>query len=125
MNLVDVERLREIAEVEFADIVAEATIPDANELRVLLTDDSFVDVWFSLKLHGRYSFHWERRAIDGKIYRHDNAPHRRWQSVATFPRHFHDGSETDVAESHISEVPEEALREFLMFVRNRMGSSSS
>ncbi|MGH8055623.1 MAG: toxin-antitoxin system TumE family protein, partial [Candidatus Entotheonellia bacterium] len=33
-----------------------------------------------------YSFHWERRAIDGRIYRHDNAPHKRWQSVATFPR---------------------------------------
>jgi hypothetical protein len=125
MSMVDVERLREIAEVEFADIVAEAAIPEANELRVLLTDGSFVDVWFSLKLHGRYSFHWERRAIEGKIYRHDNAPHRRWQSVATFPRHFHDGSETDVSESHISEVPEEALREFLLFVRNRMGASFS
>jgi hypothetical protein len=55
MNLVDVEHLREIAEVEFADIVAEAIVPDVNELRVFLIDSSFVDVWFSLKLHGRYS----------------------------------------------------------------------
>jgi hypothetical protein len=125
MSLVEVERLREIAEVEFADIVVEALIPDINELRVILTDGSFVDVWFSLKLQGRYSFHWERRAINGKIYRHDNAPHKRWQSVATFPRHFHNGSETDVSESHISAVPEEALREFLAFVRDRMSPSSS
>ena len=125
MSLVDVERLREIAEVEFGDIVIEAFIPDINELRLILRDGSFVDVWFSLKLENRYSFHWERRAIDGRIYRHDNAPHRRWESVATFPRHFHDASETNVTESHISEVPEEALREFLTFARGRMGSPSS
>ena len=124
MSLVDVERLREIAEVEFADIVVEAWVPDLNELRVVLTDGSFIDVWFSLKLQDRYSFHWERRAIDGTIYRHDNAPHRRWQAVATFPCHFHNGSETDVSESYLSEVPEEALREFLAFARDRMSTSS-
>jgi hypothetical protein len=44
-----------------------------------------VDVWFSLKLLGRYSYHWERRAIDGSIYRHDNTPHKRWQTIGTFP----------------------------------------
>lgn len=125
MSLVDVERLREIAEAEFVDIVVEAIIPDINELRIILTDGSFVDVWFSLKLQGRYSFHWERRALDGKIYRHDNSPHKRWESVATFPRHFHDGSETNVSESRLSEVPEQALREFLAFVRASTGASSS
>ena len=120
MNLIDVGRLREIAEVEFADIVTEAFITDINEMRIVLSDGSFVDVWFSLKLSGRYSYHWERRAIDGKIYRHDNAPHKRWQSVATFPKHFHDGSETNVSESYISTVSEEAMREFLTFVRDRV-----
>ena len=125
MSPVDVERLREIAEVEFVDIVVEAIIPDINELRVILTDGSFVDVWFSLKLQGRYSFHWERRALDGKIYCHDNSPHKRWDSVATFPKHFHDGSEMNVSESHLSEVPEEALREFLAFVRASIGASSN
>jgi hypothetical protein len=125
VSLVDVERPREIAEVEFVDIVVEAIMPDINELRIILTDGSFVDVWFSLKLQGRYSFHWERRALDGKIYRHDNSPHKRWESVATFPRHFHDGSETNVSESHLSEAPEVALREFLAFIRARTGASSS
>lgn len=120
MSVVDVERLREVAEIEFADLVAEALIPDTNQLRVVLQDGSFVDVWFSLKLQGRYSFHWERRAIDGTIYRHDNAPHQRWQSVATFPRHFHNGTETDVTESHVSENPIVALREFLTFIRARL-----
>jgi len=49
VNLVNVERLREIAEVEFADIVAETFVPDVNELRIILSDGSFVDVWFSPK----------------------------------------------------------------------------
>ena len=57
MSVVDIERLREIAEVEFAEIVTEAIIPDANELRILLIDGSFVDIWFSLKLRERYSLH--------------------------------------------------------------------
>ncbi len=124
MSLVDVERLRGIAEVEFADIVVEAFVPDVNELRIILTDGSFVDVWFSLKLAGRYSYHWERRAVDGTIYRHDNAPHKHWQSVATFPKHFHNASETNVVESYLSEVSEKALREFLTFVRNKMATTS-
>ena len=124
MSLVDIKRLREIAEVEFADIVVEAFVPDVNELRVILTDGSFVDIWFSLKLAGRYSYHWERRAVDATIYRHDNAPHKLWQSVATFPHHFRNAREPNVVESHLSEVPEEALREFLTFVRDRMHTQS-
>ncbi len=52
MSLVDVGQLREIAEVEFADIVVEAAIPDINELRIFLSDGSFVDVWFSLQAPG-------------------------------------------------------------------------
>ena len=120
MSLVDVERLREIAEVEFADIVADGYVPDLNELRLVLIEGSFIDVWFSLKLEGRYSYHWERRAIDGTLYRHDNAPHKRWQDVTTFPSHFHDGSESNVIESHLSETPEKGLREFLTFVRKHL-----
>jgi hypothetical protein len=117
MSLVDVARLREIAEVEYADIVVDGYAPDLNELRLILIDGSFVDIWFSLKLAERYSYHWERRAVDGTIYRHDNAPHQRWQSVSTFPHHFHDGDENNVVESYLSGNPEEALREFLVFVR--------
>lgn len=55
-------------------------------------------------------------ALDGTVYRHDNAPHRRWRSVSTFPAHFHDGSEDRVAESHLSPLPEDALRQFLSFM---------
>ena len=54
MTQVDIGQLRDIAEVEFSDIVSEAISPDINELRIILHDGSFVDVWFSLKLLGRY-----------------------------------------------------------------------
>ena len=120
MTFVDVYRLREIAEAEFADVVVGTSIPGANELRLILKDGSFIDIWFSLKLKGRYSYHWERRAIDGSIYRHDNAPHLRWQSVKTFPAHFHDGSELAVVESYLSQIPVDGLRQFLEFARTKL-----
>jgi len=120
MTLVEVERLREIAEVEFADVVADGYVSDLNELRLVLIEGSFIDIWFSLKLKDRYSYHWERRAIDGTLYRHDNAPHKRWKNVTTFPCHFHNGSESNVIESHISKTPERGLREFLTFVRKHL-----
>jgi hypothetical protein len=120
MTIVNMTRLQQIATVEFAEIVVEAYAPDVNELRIILTDGSFMDVWFSLKLADRYSYHWERVALDGTIYRHDNAPHQRWQSVTTFPRHFHNGSEENVVESYLSAKPENALREFLLFAQERL-----
>ena len=117
--IVDVKKLRDIAEIKFADIVENAIITDLNQLRIFLKEGSFIDVWFSLKLKGRYSYHWERRMIDGSIYRHDNAPHKKWEKIKTFPKHFHNGSEDNVVESEISEVPEKALREFLEFARKK------
>jgi len=93
MNHINVEKLGEVAEVEYPDIVSEIVISDLNELRIILNDGSFVDVWYSLKLVDRNSYYWERRSMDGTIYRHDNAPHKSWQSVNSFPRHFHDGNE--------------------------------
>jgi len=87
-------------------------------LRIYLLDGSFVDVWYSLK--GDYSFHWERRFINGSLYRHDNAPHAQWRQVPTFPKHFHNGRQDNVESSFISAYPEEALRDFLDFVRERL-----
>ena len=55
MTIVNMTRLQQIAEVEFAAIVVEAYVPDVNELRIILTDGSFIDVWFSLKLADRKS----------------------------------------------------------------------
>ena len=40
--------------------------------------------------------------------------------MKTFPKHFHDGSEENVVGSDISDEPEEAVREFLTFVRRKL-----
>ncbi len=37
---------------EFPDIVADVQIIEVNELRILLVDDSFIDVWYSLSSRG-------------------------------------------------------------------------
>jgi len=92
-----------------------------HRLRIFIVDGSFVDVWFSERLN-RYAYHWERRHVDGKIFRHDNIPHTKWKYVRTFPKHYHDGSEERVVESNISDNPEDAIRGFLTFVRVRIKS---
>jgi len=105
---------------EFSEIVVDTriiTLPSGEplKLRVYIVDRSFLDVWLSIS--GKYSYHWERRHVDGKIYRHDNAPHKAWERIKTFPMHFHNGEEKNVVESRISSKYKEALREVLWFVR--------
>ena len=115
------EALKAIALTDFPDIVVDAQIMslptgDPLKLQLDIVDNSFLDVFVSAS--GRYSYHWERRlTAAGDLYRHDNAPHSNWRGVATFPKHFHYGSERNVIASHLSDEPAAALRAFLVFVR--------
>ena len=117
--IVQVDILKEIAEIEFSDIVVEV-LTDLNTMRIIFTDESYCDIWFSLKLEGRFSFHWERTFLDGTIYRHDNAPHLRWKGIMTFPKHFHNSSENCVEESCLPEDTSAAIRYFLSFISDKM-----
>lgn len=114
----DMERLRGLAETEFLSLVHSTAII-RNKLRVVLTDGSYIDFWWSDQLPGRYAHHWERQHIGGTIYRHDNMPHPHWQAVSTFPKHFHAGDQHTVIESHMADDPEQALRQFLGFAMER------
>ena len=87
-----------------------------NKLRLILTDESFLDVWLSAD--GDYAYHWEQRRQRGRLYRWDNAPHH--SHVDTFPAHLHDGDENTIVESHLSPKPEDALRQVLNFVHQRL-----
>jgi hypothetical protein len=80
-------------------------------------DGTLLDVWLSPDL-ARYAYHWEQRAKRGLIHRHDNAPDH--PNIFTFPKHFHNGSETAIEESHIPDDPQAALRQFLGFVRAKL-----
>ena len=85
-----------------------------------IIDGSYLDVWFSLKIEGRFAYHWERRMIDGSIYRYDNRPHEDLKGMRSFPEHFHHGSDEQIKESEFSKVPKKALREFLQIVRAKL-----
>ena len=121
------EPLREIYDwlveqgaVEFGDIVEDVVpvepVPGLMvKVRVVFVDGSFLDIYWSPG--GRYSLHYERRHIDGTLYRHDNAPHEKHRHIKTFPRHYHEGSEDNVTESHLPSDPVDAVREFLNTIR--------
>lgn len=109
------------------DIVSEARIlrlasGEPWKLRLEIVDGSVLDVYVSVT--GKYSYHWERRLVDGSVYRHDNAPHKNWRKVRTFPKHFHAGSEEAVEESHISDDPLLALEQVLEFVRAKLAKGA-
>lgn len=50
------------------------------------------------------------------IYRFDNAPHKKWKQIKTFPHHFHSGEDMIVKESHLPEKPQSAIEEVLNFI---------
>ena len=119
------QRLIDICHREFSDIVEQAQLMrsgsiGSTKLRILLKEGSYIDVWLNPK--GRYSYHWERRAKTGEIFRHDNAPD--FPNMKTFPKHFHNGNEQNVRESSLSDIPEEALSDFLNFVREKLKKAS-
>jgi len=109
--------LAEIAEIEFADVVIRCEINE-GKLRLYIVDESFLDVWFSRQLEGRYAYHWERRHVDDSIYRWDNAEHEKWKNVRTFPHHFHKRIDNNVSESFLPKEPSKSLRFVLEFVRD-------
>ena len=108
-----------IALEEYGDVCISYSVSNGY-FRVFFADDSFPKVWLGYNDNpmGRFGFHWERRHIDGAIYRHDNAPHGSWKTVASFPKHFHNGSELNVEASHLPDAPLDAIRYFLDFARN-------
>lgn len=118
--MIDIHNLKAIVQAEFADIVLQVVVTDLTELRILLADNSFVDVWYSPRKNHKYSYHWEHQHLDGSIYRHDNAPHVRWSAISTFPKHFHNGAENQVEASSLADEPTAAIREFMQFVKSRL-----
>jgi len=113
------DQIKRIAEIEFSAIVIQTDLLGAK-LRVLLNDTSYIDVWVSRKLTNRFGFHWERRHLDGRIFRFDNFPDTDWADVATFPFHFHHGDQETVIAAPFAQTPEQGFRDFMVFVRDTM-----
>ena len=119
------KRIQKNVELKFSDILQSTelirgTAGRIRKLRLYLIDNTFVDIWYSPD--GSYSYHWEQRAIRNAIYRHDNAPHQKWQKISTFPKHCHDGTQLNVNESFLPDDYEKAIEEFLRLVRKKMAA---
>lgn len=117
------KRIKRNVELKFSDILKSAELMQGTagrirRLRLHLIDNTFVDIWYSSD--NSYSYHWEQRNIRNAIYRHDNAPHKKWRNVSTFPKHCHDGTQINVTESFLPDNYENAVEEFLRLVREKM-----
>lgn len=115
--------LLELVDNEFKDVCEDADITfsftgRAQKVRIYLIDNTIVDVWLSLD--GRYSYHWSNKGVRDYVLRHDNAPHEKWKDVSTFPKHCHEGSESNVILSTIPDDPNNALRYFLQQVKEKI-----
>lgn len=115
------EKLRDLAISLYPEIVVDAEIR-YGKLRIYLVDESFIDVWISRRLPNRYAIHWERRHIDGTIYRWDNTPHEAHRHIPTFPHHFHERSDHIVKPYHYPGNIEEALKNALKYVKEKIES---
>ncbi len=115
--------LLELVNKEFKDICEDANIifsstGRAQKVRIYLIDNTIVDVWLSRD--GRYSYHWSNKGVRDYVLRHDNAPHEKWNTVSTFPKHCHEGSESNIVSSRIPDDPNDALRFFLQHVKEKI-----
>ncbi len=68
--MIDLTKIKRIIDIEYHDILASSgTDIYHDKIRAYILDGSVVDIWFSKKIPGRFSYHWERRHINGKLVR--------------------------------------------------------
>ena len=102
-----------------ADLIIEILAPSPYKRRLMFVDKSFLDIYLSASANGLYAFHFERRHLNGEIFRIDNYPHHRILKLKSFPHHFHAKQDERVQESAFGTKPEEILSNFLVFIRER------
>ncbi|MCK4821739.1 hypothetical protein KA005_38590 [bacterium] len=117
--MVTINDLKRIAEVEFPDIVKEV-FSISYKIRIILIDNSFVDVNLSRKLPDRFGYHWECKDVSGVIFRYDNFPDKNWKKLSTYPYHFHNGSQENVEVTPFPLAVIDGFRAFMEFARNKL-----
>jgi len=114
-----IEDLKRVAEVEFADIVKNAFFI-GFKLRIILRDDSFLDVNVSRRLPDKFGFHWECGDRENSVYRYDNFPDKNWEGLSTFPYHFHSGRHDNVKANPFPTAVIDGFRSFMEFVGRKI-----
>ncbi len=113
LSLLEMERM---IQVELNDIVYSSQIT-RNKLRIIFVDQSFVEIFKSNNVKSRWAFHWERKHVDGTIYRHDNIPHKAWENVESFPWHYHFKTEKNVINSDFTNDTIQNVQKLIHFIR--------
>ena len=119
--MVDPIVIKIIAEVEFTEIV-KSTIFLEFKLRIILIDDSFIDVNISQKINDKFSFHWDLQDEESTIYRYDNYPDASWQNVETYPYHFHYEKQNNLISSPFPKEISKGFRAFMEFVWDKISN---
>ncbi|MBU4298975.1 hypothetical protein KJ636_02950 [Patescibacteria group bacterium] len=112
------EVLQEIIEDQFLNIVKDIFKPSEEKLRVVLKDESFIDIRISQKVKNRFDFHWERGHINGNIFRYDNFPDTHFKHLKSFPFHFHYQKENKIIEVKFRKTLPSAFIDFMNFVKS-------
>lgn len=87
-------------------------------VRIELERNSFIDIFQSLKDPHKFAFH--AKLSDGRIYRIDCQPERKYKKLKSFPWHLHDGSDNTVISSPFSIRRTLAFLQFLRFIHNKI-----
>lgn len=114
-----IQILKNVADLEFHSIVKTSYIIN-YKLRIILIDDSYIDVNVSSKISGKFGFHWETRNAMDEIYRYDNFPDINWKEIDSFPYHFHNGSQSNVISSPFPKEIIPAFNSFMNFVKEKI-----
>ncbi len=115
----NIDDLKRIAQIEFGAIVKSVHELD-YKLKIILIDNSFIDVHLSRSLPGKFGFHWECMKPGDMFYRYDNFPDRNFRSISTFPYHFHNGSQQLVIAAPFPLDIIDGFRGFLEFVKKKI-----
>ncbi|MBM2816878.1 MAG: hypothetical protein HW421_3640 [Ignavibacteria bacterium] len=117
--MIDIITLKLIADIEFAEIVQTSFFIE-NKLRIVLCDNSFIDVNLSEKIPDKFGFHWETKNENLEIFRYDNFPDSNWKYVETYPEHFHNSKQENVKSSPFPKDIIEGFRAFLNFINEKI-----
>lgn len=108
------DKINDILLTYYADLVLNTFFIN-NKFRIVLKDNSFIDVNFTFKMLNGFSYHWE--CNNGKIFRYDNFPDRKFKAFQKYPYHFHNGDEKNVIETSFSLDINQGFKDFMGFVR--------
>ena len=114
--MISVQEIEHLAKRILRTRYSSSTQINLTTIRIGLQNNGFMDIFQSVKDEKKFAFH--AQFPDGRIYRLDDRPERAYKRLATFPWHFHDGSENKVVKSPFSTLKSKALAQFFRYVHN-------